>query len=181
MLAKRRKALLIMGAGHFLRRDSKPGLIEQQMLSAFVKPYVIIAGSDVVRTYDDVDPRFTEPANLPAPWIMDLKGAWIGALPRWTDTPLIGFPSVRTGGTQSGTWEQASDAFLFLGPRDKLTTGGQAFDLNGTPYGQELRRRWRIIFPKPPADLPKSDGAVQPLFRRATPQAPALPDRPTPR
>jgi hypothetical protein len=181
VLARRRKALLVMGAGHFVRHDGKPGLIEQQMLSAFIKPYVIVAGSDVVHGYDDVDPRFTATDVPAAPWILEMKGTWVGALPRWTDTSLTGFPAARTGGAQSGTWEQAADAFLFLGTRDKLTGGGEAFDLEGTPYGNELRRRWKILFPNPPAALPKSDGSTVPLIQRATATPPALPPRPEPR
>jgi hypothetical protein len=51
---------------------------------------------------------------------------------------------------------------MFPGPvhrrRDKVTRGGTAFHLAGTPYGSELRRRWVVIFPKPPEALPKSDG-----------------------
>ena len=58
VLALRRKALLIMGSGHFQRREGKPGVIEQQMIQAFAKPYVILPGSDIVGTYDDVDARF---------------------------------------------------------------------------------------------------------------------------
>jgi hypothetical protein len=180
VLAKRRKALLVMGAGHFQRRDGKPGLIEQQLLNASAKPYVIICGSDVVKTYDDVDSRFASLSGPTAQWIMEMKGTWLGALPRWSNSPLIGFPSLPTPGTQSGTWEQAADAYLFLGTRDKLTTGGERFNLEGTPYGNELRRRWKIIFPNPPAELPKSDGSTRPLFQRIAPSAPALPARPAP-
>lgn len=173
VLAKRRTALLVMGAGHFQRRDGKPGAIEQQMLSAFAKPYVIIAGSDVVHTYDDVDSRFAAISGPAGQWIMETQGTWLGALPRWTDAPLIGFPATPNRGVQSGAWEQAADAYLFLGTRDQLTTGGEAFDLEGTPYGNELRRRWKIMFPNPPAVLPKSDGSTLPLFERAAPLAPA--------
>ena len=63
-----------------------------------------------------------------------------------------------------GTWSQTADAHLYLGPREKLTPGGETFDLEGTPYGTELRRRWKILVDKPPAELPKSDGKVRPLF-----------------
>jgi uncharacterized iron-regulated protein len=63
VLARRRKALLLMGSLHFQRRDGKPTVIEQQMLTASVKPYIVIAGSDVVGTYDDVDARFVRCAS----------------------------------------------------------------------------------------------------------------------
>jgi len=182
VLAKRRKALLIMGAGHFQRRDGKPGLVEQQMLSALVKPYVIIAGSDVVHTFDDVEPRFAAVSDPPPPWIMEMKGTWLSTLPRWANAPPIGFPAPTNRGAQSGTWEQVADAYLFLGQRDRLTSGGgEAFDLEGTSYGTELRRRWKILFPNPPVALPKSDGSVHPLFQRVTPSPPNLSQQPAPR
>ncbi len=181
VLAKRRKALLIMGAGHFLRRDGKPGVIEQQVLGSFAKAYVIVVGSDVVHTYDDVDPRFAAVSDPARPWIIEMKESWVGALPRWSNWPLIGFPSPNASGTQAGTWQQAADAYLFLGTRDELTTGGQQFDLEGTLYGKELRRRWKILFPNPPAALPKADGSTRPLFQRSVPPPPALPKTPASR
>ena len=176
VLAKRRKALLIMGAGHFQRRDGKPGLVEQQLVAALVKPYVVLAGSNVVGTYDDVDPRF-ETDEHPAPWLLEIKGSWLAALRRQGETSLIGVPALGSRGVPESavrTWDQAADAFLYLGPRDKLTTGGEAFDLEGTAYGDELRRRWTILFPTPPAALPKSDGKERPLFQRSPTTTPAL-------
>ncbi len=176
VLARRRKALLIMGSGHFQRREGKPGMIEQQMIQAFVKPYVILPGSDIVGTYDDLDARFEQ---QPAPWLMEMKDSWLADLPRWQESPVIGYPATAALKTRLGTWEQTADAYLYLGPRDKMTQGGEAFDLEGTPYGNDLRRRWKIIFPKPPEALPKSDGKERPLFQRTAPAAPALPRLPS--
>lgn len=175
VLAKRRKALLVMGSGHFQRRDGKPGVIEQQMLTAFVKPYIVIAGSDIVGTYDDVDDRF---AQHSWPWLMEIKGSWLASLTRRADAPVIGFPALGNNPAPASTWDQIADAYLFLGPRDKLTQGGEAFDLKGTAYGNELRRRWKIMFPKPPDELPKSDGKDQPMFQRQPAPPPALPHKP---
>jgi hypothetical protein len=172
VLALRRKALLVMGSGHFQRREGKAGVIEQQMIQAFTKPYVILAGSDIVGTYDDVDARFEK---LPAPSLMEIKGSWLAGLPRWQESPVIGYPAIAAVKTKVGTWEQVADAYLYLGQRDKLMQGGEAFDLEGTTYGNELRRRWRILFPKPPEVLPKSDGKEHPLFHRIAPAPPALP------
>jgi len=75
-------------------------------------------------------------------------------------------PAATASGPQIGTWADAADAYLFLGPRDSLTAGGEAFDLNGTAYGVELRRRWTILGRAQPSELPKSDGAVRPLYQR---------------
>ncbi len=178
VLALRRKALLIMGSGHFQRREGKPGVIEQQMIQAFVKTYVILPGSDIVGTYDDLDARFEHEA---APQLIEMKNTWLAGLPRWQESPVIGYPAIAALKTKLGTWEQNADAYLYLGPRDKLTQGGEEFDLEGTPYGSELRRRWKIIFPRPPEALPKSDGKERPLFQRMAPTTPALPRVPPPK
>ena len=163
VLARRRKALLVMGSLHFQRREGKPTIIEQQMLTLSVKPFIVIAGSDVVGTNDEVDARFVQ---HPWPWLMEIKGSWLSSLTRRSDAPVIGFPAVGNNPAPAGTWDQIADAYLFLGPRDKLTQGGEAFDLNDTTYGNELRRRWKILFPKPPDELPKSDGKERPMFER---------------
>jgi len=94
VLAKERRALLIMGEGHFRRSGGRPGAIESELLTALVKPYVIIAGSNMVRGYDDLAPRFDAPT---APSLVEMKGNWIGSLPapgaeeRWArgTTPRI--------------------------------------------------------------------------------------------
>ena len=175
VLGRRRKALLVMGAGHFQRREGKPGMIEQQMLATSVKPYIVIAGSDIVGAYDDVDARF---GQHPWPWLMEIKGSWLASLNRRADTLVIGFPAIGNNPAPAGTWDQVADAYLFLGPRDRLTQGGEVFDLNGTAYGNELRRRWNILFPKPPNDLPKSDGKERPMFEPMPAPPPALPRKP---
>jgi hypothetical protein len=150
VLAKRRKALIIIGAGHIERHAGKPGLIEQQFLTAFVKSYVITPGMSLYLD-QPLDPRF---ASWAAPSVLEMKGTWVG------EQPTINH---RTHANEA-TWSQTADAYLYLGPRESLTQGGESFDLEGTPYGTELRRRWRILFDKPPAELPKSDGKVRPLF-----------------
>jgi hypothetical protein len=150
VLAKRRKALIIIGAGHIERHAGKPGLIEQQLLTAFVKSYVITPGMSLFLD-QPLDARF---GTWPAPSVLEMKGTWVG------EQPSV---NLRTHAAE-GTWSQTADAYLYLGPREALTQGGEAFDLEGTPYGTELRRRWKILFDKPPAELPKSDGKVSPLF-----------------
>ena len=143
VLAKRHKALIIIGSLHIERHARKPGLIEQQILNAFVKSYVITPGMTMFRDRPP-DARF---AAWPAPSVLEMSGTWVGAQP-----------------FGEGTWGQTADAFLYLGPLGKLTQGGEPFDLEGTPFGAELRRRWKILLDKPPAELPKSDGKVRLLF-----------------
>jgi len=168
VLARRHKALLIMGEGHFRRSAGRPGAIENELLMAFVKPYVIVPGSDMVRGYDDLDPRF---GAIAAPALIEMKGSWIGSL-----------PAPGRGGAPS-TWDQTADAYLYLGPRDRLTVlKNRRSDLDGTAYGRELQRRLAILFDKAPDFLPKSDRETeQPAFLRTPAPPPSLPALPKPR
>ena len=106
VLAKKRKALLIMGDGHFRRFGGRPGAVERELISALVQSFVILPGRNMVNGYDDVDPGFDQ---LPAPALVEIKGSWIGKL---QSTSGRGGPV---------TWDQTADAYLYLGPRDKLT------------------------------------------------------------
>ena len=167
VLARGHKALLVMGSLHFERQDGKPSSIETQLRAAHSTPYVVIAGSDIVATYADVDPRFVQNSSSTHwPWLMPLPDTWLGRLPLRADSPWIGLPAATSSAPQIGTWADAADAYLFLGPRDSLTAGGEAFDLEGTPYGAELRRRWTILGRQQPDRLPRSDGAVRPLYTK---------------
>jgi len=168
VLAKKRRALLIMGQGHFRRSGGQPSLIENELLAALVKPYVIIAGSNMVRGYDDLDARFD---SLTAPSLVEMKRSWVGSL-----------PSAGRGGTTT-TWDQTADAYLYLGPRDRLTVvKNRRSDLDGTAYGKEIERRLTIIFDKPPDFLPKPDADTeQPAFSRTQAPGPPLPMLPRPR
>lgn len=169
VLAKNRKALLIMGLGHFRRNSDRPGFIENELLMALVKPYVILPGSNMVGGYDDLDPRFEQ---SPAPWLITMNGTWVGDLP--SQSPR--------GGT-AGTWKQTADAYLYLGPRDKITVmNNPRSALEGTAYGTELQRRMAIMFDKPPDLLPPSGTpAEQPAFPRTVASPPPLPVIPKPR
>jgi hypothetical protein len=168
VLAKDRKALLIMGDGHFRRAGGRPGMIESDLLMALVKPYIIVPGSNMVRGFDDLDPRFDV---LAPPALVEMKGNWIGNL-----------PAPGRGGS-TGTWEQTADAYLYLGPRDRLTVvKNRRSDLAGTAYGKEVQRRLTIIFDKAPDFLPKSDtDTEQPAFSRTPTPPPPLPTLPKPR
>jgi hypothetical protein len=156
VLAKDRKALLIYGAGHVQRREGKPGGLEQSLLIAAAKAYVVIPGSNLTGAYDNLDSRFDQ---WPAPWWCELKGTWLGAL---------------------GKREETADAYLYLGPRDSLTRlRPRRAELMGTPYGREMARRLTIIFDQAPAFLPDAD--EQPQFERNPPPPPRLPAPPKPR
>ncbi len=135
VLAHHHRALLIMGAGHFVRRNG-PGPIEQTVRAGGVQPYLIVFGTNAVGGYDDLDHRF-DAWSLPA--IVALSDNWVGELPA---NPVL------TGGNvapNSQKMEDVADAMLYVGSRDTLT---QVFvprsDLVDTTYGKEIERRLQI-------------------------------------
>jgi hypothetical protein len=170
VLAKGHRALLIEGAGHFERRAGRPGFTENELLTAWVQPYVIIPGSNMVGGYDNLDPRFD---GLPAPALVETKGTWIGSL------------AAQPGqnGAPPATWEHTADAYLYLGPRDTLTlTFPPRSALDGTPYGKEMQRRMSILFDKPPDIVASAtETGVRPAFTRIAAAAPPLPPLGKPR
>ena len=170
VLAKHHRALLIMGSGHFLRRNG-PGLVESTIRAAGATPYLVVFGTNAVGGYDNLDQRF-DAWQVPA--IVSLAGNWVGELPAM---PVV------TGGTAPATplkLSDAVDALLYVGPRDALTEVRMPrAELDGTPYGNEIARRLTIQmghpvdflseqtevpqFPRPQPRPPTNDGARPPL------------------
>ncbi len=151
VLAKRHRALLIMGAGHFLRGfPDDQYSIEKQLRLAGAKTYVIAFGTNATGGYDDLDHRFD---SWPAPVIVSLAGNWVGDLPT---LPLISGGIVEYPRSPDGAigplppgpalkLRDAMDALLYLGPRDSLTAVSMTrAELVGTPYGKEIERRLAI-------------------------------------
>lgn len=135
VLAKKHRALLIMGAGHF-RRFNEPGMIERTIRVSGVDPYLIVFGTNVVGGYDDVDPRFDV---WKTPAIVSLAGNWVGELPAM---PVLTCGAAAPNGLKMST---AADAMLYVGPRDTLTqVNVPAAELENTDYGRELNRRLQI-------------------------------------
>jgi hypothetical protein len=157
-LAKHHRALLIAGATHFLRGQgdhnrpqgvrrshrnrrnswSNPGYIEPELRRAGAKTFLILAGTNAVKGYDDLDHRFD---YWPAPSIALLNGNWAGEL---SAMPVI------TGGTGEIQpplkLKDAADALLYLGPRDRLIRVSAAREeVDGTSYEKELLRRMTIL------------------------------------
>jgi hypothetical protein len=135
VLAKKHRALLIMGGGHFLRRHGA-GYIEQELRAGGADPYLVVFGTNAVGGYDDLDPRF-DPWPLPA--IVSVSGNWVGALPA--------MPVVTGGVVPAGPLKLAdvTDAMLYVGSRNALTEVNMPqSELAGTAYGRELARRIMI-------------------------------------
>ena len=135
VLAHHHRALLIMGAGHFLRRNG-PGFVETAIRAAGVRPYLVVFGTNAVGTYDDLDHRFD---TWPLPAIVPLSGNWVGELPA---NPVLTGGEV---GPNSQKMANVADAMLYVGSRGTLT---QVFvprsELVDTAYGKEIERRLQI-------------------------------------
>lgn len=101
VLARHHRALLIMGAVHFLRGSDQalqdemleqqhkpvppadrgrlaPGYIERELRVAGADPYLAVMGTDVVDGRDDVDSRIE---SWPAPALIPVHGNWLGEMP----------------------------------------------------------------------------------------------------
>lgn len=156
VLAKHHRALLIMGAGHFLRGRPQamqdelliqqhrpvpplntaqlgPGYIERQLRDAGADPYLIVLGSNVIDDRGDVDKRFD---SWPTPVVVSLSGNWVGDLPTQ--------PVVSDGRAPATplTLADEADAMLYVAPcsamREVLPSRAE---VEGTTYGQEVARR----------------------------------------
>jgi len=182
VLAKHHRAFLIAGATHFLRGQgdpnrpqgvrqshrkrhnnwSNPGYIEPELRRAGAKTFLILAGTNAVKGYDDLDHRFD---SWPAPSIALLNGNWVG--------DLLAIPVI-SGGTQGidshVKLKDAADALLYLGPRDSLiAVQAPREEVDGTPYGKELLRRMTIFGFQPFIPEMLSHKTQNPQFTRPEP------------
>ncbi len=156
VLAKHHHALLIMGAGHFLRGQQEAvqyelaaeehrdlprldrmklhlGYVEREIRATGANPYLVVFGTNAVDNHGDVDRRFD---SLPAPVLVPLSGNWVGSLPA---QPII------SGGHAPAiplTLADQADALLYLGPCSVLRRLYLSpSDLDETAYWQEMTRR----------------------------------------
>jgi hypothetical protein len=167
VLAKHHHALLIMGAGHFLRGHDQalqfelaaqqhrdipldkahldPGYIETQLRAAGANPYLVVLGTNAIDNLGDVDRRFD---SWPAPVLVPLARNWVGTLPA---QPVI------SGGHAPAiplTLADQADALLYVAPCSALKTVYLTkADLDGTAYGREVIRRDLILLGHPAAFL----------------------------
>jgi len=137
VLAKHHRAFLIAGSAHFLRQEGD-GYIEPALRRAGATTFVILAGTNAVKGYDDLDHRFD---SWPTPSTTLLNGNWVGE--------LLAIPVI-SGGTQGAAsrmkLKDVADALLYLGPRDTLIAiQASRGEVDGTPYGKELLRRMAIV------------------------------------
>jgi hypothetical protein len=159
VLAKHHRALLIMGAWHFLRGHDQalaygiaaqqhralpaidraplgPGYIERELRAAGANPYLVVFGTNVIDGHGDVDHRFDA---WNAPVIVPLANNWVGNL---AAQPVL------TGGHAAPipiTLGQQADALLYVAPCSALKSVCLSrSELDGTQYGKEMVRRDKI-------------------------------------
>jgi hypothetical protein len=142
VIAKHRRALLIMGTFHFLRGfDLMPARkqfdIEQQIRDAGANPYLIVFGTNTVGRAGELDHRFD---SWRIPSIVPLADNWVGdlpAIPVVTEGHGPALPSLKL--------KDAADALLYLGPPTSLETVQMSpSELVGTSYGKEIERREKL-------------------------------------
>jgi hypothetical protein len=190
VLAKHRRAFLIMGALHFLRVSPFPVRfsIEKELRAAGAKTYLIVFATNTPGGYDDHDPRFD---SWPAMVIVSLEGNWVGDLPA--------APMLTGGGANGYQWwwtssasspggaapppvklKEEADAILYLGPRDSLIdVNTTQAELAGTPYEKEIERRLALEgFPDNFVSELVKTHTETPQFSR--PEASAAPPPPPP-
>ena len=149
VLAKHHRALLIVGGMHFLRNSGNPlahPSIETKLRKRGARTYVILSGTNTPNDCCEMDHRFD---SWPAPSVISARG-WVGELPAQS---LIegGYPNSKP------TLKDNADAFLYLEPRDSLTSVSMTrTQLQGTAYPKEIERRLKIEM------IPQADEA--PLF-----------------
>jgi hypothetical protein len=125
-----------------------------ELRRAGAKTFLILAGTNAVRGYDDLDHRFD---SWPAPSIALLNENWVGEL---SAMPVI------TGGTGEIKpplkLKGAAEALLYLVPRDSLIRVSAArAEVDDTSYEKELLRRMTILGFYPCYPRVQGEGAVQ--------------------
>jgi hypothetical protein len=156
VLAQHHRALLIMGAMHFLRGSDlalldelleqqnkavppldheriATGYIERELRAAGADPYLAAMGTDVIDGRGDVDPRIEA---WPTPALIAVRGNWLGNMP---SQPII------SGGHAPATpltLADQMDAIVYIAPCRVLRfVYDSPAELDGTAYGREMIRR----------------------------------------
>ena len=134
VIAKHHRALLIMGAMHFLRDSpthSGRSSIESTLRKAGAKTYLVLSGTNTPKESCQMDHRFDP---WPSPSIVPARG-WLGKFPARSLIEGGGYPDSKP------KLKNSADAFLYLGPRDSLTSLSMTrAQLADTPYGKEIER-----------------------------------------
>jgi retinol-binding protein 3 len=171
VLAKNRKALLIIGTVHLFKvrpratvgttvgpapPAKKPGNVTQFLEERHPGSTIVIAphsGFGLLRPeLADLNTKLeARMAAWPKPSLVFIKDTWLGTLETTALFPPMIGPDGRPRDPFAGlTFGDLVDAYLYLGPRDSLTRSHAAPEtLKDQAYLEELNRRSQIIFGKP--------------------------------
>jgi surface antigen-like variable number repeat protein len=144
VLAKKRKALLIIGGAHLNRWSEEIGANVAQLIEKkyprsmfIIEPHIGFG-----KRNDELEPRL---AAWSKPSLTNLKGNWLGEL----DASLIRVTIVQLPGKEPFNSYQGkklgiiADAYLYLGPRDSLTASPRT--PRDEDYVNEIKRRFKIM------------------------------------
>ena len=157
VMAKRRRALVVMGDAHVARRDVTGRQVDNAVTLVERKnPGSVFVALTYLGQYKDsalIEERLTAG---PVPSLSLLRGTWLGALPAVPPRPPT---RTRVGGGQSisetvavtnpARLEDVADALLYLGPKSSLTRSRPSPKRFSPDELQELERRHRILFGSP--------------------------------
>ena len=152
VLAKGRKALLIIGGAHLVRwlnKDNVTGRIESQHPQSM---FIIIPHTGFWEQNEELEPRLT---SWKVGTLALLKGTWLGSL-----HPRLRWPQMKNAKLSDSKaeprLEDVADAWLYIGPRDLLTEALPFPGIYRDEYWNELNRRHIIMWGKP-LDDPSAD------------------------
>jgi len=156
VLARGRRALIVMGGFHFYRR-SQTGQIQKDTVGALIKQrhpgstFVILTHAANRKGYEVLEARLS---SWKIPSLYPLRGTWLGAV-----DASYQFPPTRTpvGGGKAVKQEvpipaalvrlqHLADAFLYLGPTGTFTSSRPLPGTYDPGYLRELDRRYKVIY-----------------------------------
>lgn len=172
VLARHRKALLVIGAGHVLKRPvswaASPAtpdptiamLVEKQFPHAM---FVIIPHDGFGEHNSELEPKL---GGWPKPSLAVLRESWVGSV----DAGVVFSGKIRRVGSDPSKvedpfpgmkLEDIADGYLYLGPAASIREVEFPRETN-TPYARELERRRRLLGGGPMRMAPVPAPAPQP-------------------
>lgn len=141
VLAKRRKALILMGTGHLRHGTGAASIYEQSYPNS---TFVITGHLGFATDNDELERRMS---SWPVPSLTTFKGTWLGEL----DSSYFSLPG--DAPLDPGKGYPGMDGYLYLGPRDFLMhqplSAGAILD---DDFTAELERRATVV--QVPPDAP---------------------------
>jgi hypothetical protein len=147
VLAKGRRALLIIGGAHLLRgidKENVTGRVEAQRPGSM---FIVIPHSGFSERNEEIEARL---AKWKSGTLALLKSTWLGDLHpglRWPQLKNVKLSAA--GDSKEPRLEDVADAWLYVGPRESLTEVLPFPGIYRDEYWKELNRRNLIMWGKP--------------------------------